>query len=380
MKTNLLLFLFFFCILSCSKKDTGTSGNNSQNLAVLTTTNISALTARSAQCGGNISSDGGSSIITRGVCWSKVPAPTISDAKTSDGNGVGNFTSPITGLTPSTSYYARAYATNSKGTSYGNEVSFATPKETTVPTVTTTIVSYFNSHAAVTGGEVVFDGNSPVTVAGICWSTSTNPTIAGNKTIDASGAGAFVTGLDNLALNTTYYIRAYATNSIGTSYGNELSFTTAYKIGEPFGGGRIFYIDASRLHGLICAETDLSNGIKWDNTTGVWVFCNAFSNTVGWDNTNKIVATLGSSGNAAAICKAYRGGGYSDWYLPANNELYQLYLQNQLTNTNFIAYDYWSSTEVSSSITQARTINMYNGVTSTDFKTNTHPVRPIRAF
>lgn len=86
-------------------------------------TNITSSTAVS---GGRISTDGGARVTSRGVCWSVTQNPTISDNKTSDGTGIGNFTSSISGLTPSTKYYVRAYATNSVGTVYGNEISFFT--------------------------------------------------------------------------------------------------------------------------------------------------------------------------------------------------------------------------------------------------------------
>ncbi|MFC1734016.1 fibrobacter succinogenes major paralogous domain-containing protein, partial [candidate division KSB1 bacterium] len=84
------------------------------------------VTQTTASCGGNITSDGGASIITRGVCWSTNQTPTIADSKTTDGIGAGNFTSNITGLTPNTTYYVRAYATNNTGTGYGSILSFVT--------------------------------------------------------------------------------------------------------------------------------------------------------------------------------------------------------------------------------------------------------------
>jgi uncharacterized protein (TIGR02145 family) len=95
-------------------------------LPVLTTAAISGVTQTTAECGGNITSDGGSAVIARGVCWSTDSIPTITNSKTTDGTGVGSFASSITGLTLGTHYYFRAYATNSAGTSYGNVLSFTT--------------------------------------------------------------------------------------------------------------------------------------------------------------------------------------------------------------------------------------------------------------
>ena len=94
--------------------------------STITTTVITKLLSTSATLGGNIANDGGASVIARGVCWSTSSNPTSSNSKTSDGTGNGAFTSTITGLTANTTYYARAYATNSIGTTYGNEITFKT--------------------------------------------------------------------------------------------------------------------------------------------------------------------------------------------------------------------------------------------------------------
>ena len=91
---------------------------------VLTTSAISSISYNTASGGGNITTEGGSAITARGVCWSTGATPSITDNKTTDGSGVGSFTSAITGLTASTSYYVRAYATNTTGTGYGSAVQF----------------------------------------------------------------------------------------------------------------------------------------------------------------------------------------------------------------------------------------------------------------
>ncbi|MDP3436787.1 MAG: Omp28-related outer membrane protein [Bacteroidales bacterium] len=87
---------------------------------------ISNITATGASGGGYVSKDGGSAVTARGLCWSTAQQPKISDSKSVDGSGMGSFTSTITGLNPGTTYYVRAYATNSTGTSYGSQSSFAT--------------------------------------------------------------------------------------------------------------------------------------------------------------------------------------------------------------------------------------------------------------
>jgi uncharacterized protein (TIGR02145 family) len=193
-------------------------------LAVLTTAAVSAITQTTAECGGTISSDGGATVTVRGVCWSTNPMPTIADSKTTDGAGIGSFTSSIINLTGNTPYYVRAYATNSVGTAYGTEVSFTTSP--VLPVLTTTAVSNITQTTAQSGGTITSDGGAEVTVRGVCWSTNPMPTIADNKTTDGAGIGSFISSIASLTANTPYYVRAYATNSAGTGYGNILSFST----------------------------------------------------------------------------------------------------------------------------------------------------------
>ena len=197
----------------------------SQNNATVTTTDPSEVTSSSAISGGNVTSDGGAKVTSRGVVWSKDHNPTINfDTKTSDGSGTGKFTSAITGLEPGTTYYVRAYATNALGTSYGDEVSFTT--QAVKPTVSTTEADEITQTSAKVGGNVTATGGAEVTECGIVWSTSKNPTTSDNKKQVGSGIGSFTAELTDLKIATTYYVRAYAINSVGTSYGEEISFTT----------------------------------------------------------------------------------------------------------------------------------------------------------
>jgi len=199
-----------------------TSGVNPPGLSTSAVTNITATTA---VAGGNVTADGGAAVTARGVCWSTALNPTLADAHTIDGSGLGVFVSNITGLNPGTLYHVRAYATNSAGTAYGSDVSFTAGVNP--PTVTTTAVSSITATTAVAGGNVTADGGSAVTERGVCWSTALNPTLADSHTHDGSGLGAFTSNLTNLNPGTTYHVRAYATSSSGTGYGSDASFTTA---------------------------------------------------------------------------------------------------------------------------------------------------------
>ena len=423
------------------------------------TGSISGVTGNAARAGGEVTDDGGLSVTARGVCWNTSSEPTISNNSTNDGSGMGSFTSSLTGLTPSTTYYVRAYATNSAGTTYGDEENFTTTssigntvtdidgneyqtvqigaqlwmaanmkttryadgtaiphvegtaewggltaddkaycwyenstahrdtygglytwgaamngtagsnanpsgvqgicpdgwhlpsdaewkelemflgmsqaeandtgfrgtdeggklKETgtanwdspnagatnesgftalpggyriddgsfsglvdnanfwaatendgslawfrsldydyesvyrdydsksygfsvrcvegdasvDTPSVTTSSIGDITSNAASGGGEVTADGGAQVTARGVCWSTSSNPTILDDTTTNGSGTGTFTSYLTHLSPLTTYYVRAYATNSAGTTYGDERSFSTPTAIGTP---------------------------------------------------------------------------------------------------------------------------------------------------
>jgi len=201
-------------------------------LPLLTTSSAISITSGSAVSGGKISNDGGATITKRGICWSADTEPTIElNTKTLDGTGSGNFASNLTGLTGLTTYYVRAYATNSKGTAYGNEISFVTAANLSVPVLYTNVLSSITTNSGVSGGIISSDGGSSVTSRGVCWSTTTLPTISlATKTIDGTGLGAFTSNITGLAPNTTYYIRAYATNNTGTGYDLEYSFTTTQLI------------------------------------------------------------------------------------------------------------------------------------------------------
>lgn len=187
---------------------------------------IATITSNSATLGGVISSDGNAFITERGVCYSTSKEPTISNSRTSNGTGTGSYESPVSGLASGTTYYARAYATNLAGTSYGNEVSFTT-LAISAPIISTTIVSNVTFNSAITGGTISSNGNAPIQQSGVCFSVVSNPTIAGPKTIDGSTTGSFTSKLTELVPGTRYYVRAYATNTSGlTGYGLETSFTT----------------------------------------------------------------------------------------------------------------------------------------------------------
>jgi hypothetical protein len=125
------------------------------SFAVITTTSVSSITSTTAVSGGTISSQGGSAVTARGICWSTSANPTLANSFTTNGSGVGTFTASLTGLTAGTTYYVRAFATNTSGTSYGNEVSFSTQ----------TLAAQYpaGSVFCATGPTVIVDVTNPTT-------------------------------------------------------------------------------------------------------------------------------------------------------------------------------------------------------------------------
>jgi starch-binding outer membrane protein SusE/F len=190
----------------------------------VTTTAVTSITGNSAMSGGNITVAGGSTVTARGVCYGTTHNPSVSGSKTTDGAGTGTFTSTLTSLKGNTLYYVRAYATSTAGTGYGPEVSFTTLVD--MPVVTTTAVTEVTKISATSGGNVTYDGGGTISAKGLAWGTSSNPTTSDNIIDGGTGTGVFVSNLSGLALYTTYHVRAYATNSIGTAYGSDISFTT----------------------------------------------------------------------------------------------------------------------------------------------------------
>ena len=230
------------------------------------------------------------------------------------------------------------------------------PPTIVIPTVTTTTISAITIASAISGGSVTSDGGGALLAWGVCWSTSANPTVANSCLQNNQISRGFTSAIIGLTLNTTYYVRAYAINTAGTAYGNELSFSTAKNafIGQSYQGGKIAYIlqsgdigyDATMQHGLIAAPNDQSTGAKWGCAgysitegmcDGEWYGC-------GRSNTNGIINSCPEAGIAAVICGDLVLGGYSDWFLPSRDELFKMYL-NKFAIGGFANDYYWSSSE-----------------------------------
>ena len=298
------------------------------------TGSISGITVCSAVCDGSKVTDGGGlDVMDKGLCWAKHPNPTTDDMKVSKGSGLGEFTVEMTGLEVGERYYVRAYSVNTKETKYGNEREFTTLDGK--PIVTTSSVTNVMATTATCGGEVTEDYGFSVTARGVCWSTSPNPTVSDSHTTDGSGIGSFTSSITGLTDNTTYYVRAYATNSKGTSYGEQKSFTTLSG-----GGGDHEYVDLGLPSGLKWATCnvgaehpyDYGDYFAWGETTtkstydwSTYKWCNGSSQTLTKYCTD---SNYGTVDNKTVLdpeddaAHANWGGG---WRMPTTAEWKELY-------------------------------------------------------
>ena len=391
------------------------------DLATVTTNNVTSITANSAICGGNVTSDGGNTITARGICWSTSQKPTTEDNATYSGTGIGSFTANITGLEAGTTYYVRAYAVNSKGTAYGTQKAFTTTttdggSSEELPTVTTNGVTSVTENSAVCGGNVSSDGGSTVTARGVCWSTSQNPTTNDNTTYNGSDTGSFTSNISGLTAGTTYYVRAYAVNSQGTAYGMQKTFTTTTTGGG--GGGAT----TGTINGHDWVDLGLPSGLKWATCNIGSTTPEGYGNYYAWGETTtkssytkENSVTFGQqindfSGNATY--DAARANWGSTWRMPTRAEMQELVnnctgvwtSQNGVNgmrvtgpNGNSIFLPaagrcdgssrlyvgesgyYWSSAPYESDTSSAYRLSFYGGGRNVNWgnRSNGHPVRPV---
>ena len=299
-----LLFIFFPFLLitffACNPKSDPKS--DPQLPLNLTTSAVTSITSSTVITGGSITSIGNSKILSRGVCWNTKTNPTITDTKTNDSiTSSTTFTSSISGLTASTTYYIRAYATNSQGTSYGNEIQFTTLSPT-LPVIKTTGISIINHTSANGGGNITSNGGLSITSRGVCWGLKSGPTITDNKSSDGSGDGSFTSSLSGLIYGKIYFARAYASNSIGITYGDEIKFYTSSET--------VTDVDGNLYHTVIIGnQTWMVENLQTTKYNDGTTIPNITDNTAWAGLTTGAYCWLSNSGTE----KSFYGGLYN-WY------------------------------------------------------------------
>jgi hypothetical protein len=194
-----------------------------------------------------------------------------------------------------------------------------------VPTITTTAVTKISPSSAQSGGNITTDGGSAVTARGVCWSRAANPTTSGSHTSDGTGPGAYVSSLSGLSPKTTYHARAYATNSIGTAYGNDVEFTTlpagAWTISH-----RLTWTSGQSSNPAVAVDPSSNIHLVWsDSTPGNTEIYYRKSPDGGanWAAAKRLTSTLGASSHPAIFADA-SGCLHLVWSdeTPGNGEIY----------------------------------------------------------
>lgn len=277
------------------------------------------------------------------------------------------------------------FISNAQRTMFTGQNNYVAPPSP--PVLVTTAVTAITGTTATSGGTITSDGGATVTSRGLVWGTS--PGDSTFSTTSGTGTGTFSTNLTGLNISTTYYVRAFATNSVATVYGAEISFTTITPpppaIGDNYGGGKIFYIFqpgdpgyvAGEYHGLIAATSD-TQGYRVFGCRG-WPSGTSTALGTGAANTTTLLG-CSESNFAAKYARAVTDGGYTDWYLPSKDELNKLYLNKNIVG-NFIETYYWSSSEWSPwNATHAWRQRFSDGTQGGDDKNAQKGIRAIRTF
>jgi len=280
MKTNLKQFglasfvvgilVFYGC-----KED-----NNTISLPAVTDASLVEITVTSAVIKGVVLTEGSNQVTSRGICWSAGPEPTVDDNKIIEGSGPGEFSARIAGLTPGARYYVRVFATNADGTSYSKPLEITTALTASPATLETYAISYLSYTSAMAGGKIISNGNGDISEKGVCWSTDPSPTIDKSKIVARTDSPDYILQITGLEPGTVYYVRAYAINTSGASYGPEVTFETPFALGTRMsdlpGEGR--YAAASFSIGdkiFMGFGYDALGGInedfwEWDQATNTW--------------------------------------------------------------------------------------------------------------
>ncbi len=309
-----------------------------ERITKVATGEVTDITAHSATITGSIMDIGEAGITQYGHCWDIKENPVAElTTKTNLGksNALVNYNSKIDGLQSGTQYFVRAYVVSDDRISYGKNISFYTIL-VTLPEVTTDVPHNIGTNSATCGGNVISDGGAEIFERGICWNINPNPDIYDNKISSAADVGEFFCDFEGLLRNTGYYCRAYATNEMGTSYGDERAFKT-------FG---VMDFDGNGYYSVIIGEqewmqqnlktthysdgTSLINGANAGNITNDYATKYFFVN----NNDEEVVSEYGRLYTWAAVMNGSNSSGANPsgiqgvcptgWHVPSDTEWMEL--------------------------------------------------------
>ncbi len=228
----------------------------------VSTSSISDITANSATGGGNVTSQGSTPVTSRGICWSISQNPTISNSKTIEGSGTGSFTSLMTGLSPSTKYYVKAYAINSIGAGYGQQVEFTTQQEYILT------INPANQNVNYTSGSTTFTVTSNVS-----WSVSDNASWLSVSPVSGSG---------NSTLTATYTENTTTVSRVGTITIKDSGITRTVTVTQAAGPVRLTVTPSDRPVPYTSGSTTftVTSNVNWSSSDDVsWLTLNLSGGT-----------------------------------------------------------------------------------------------------
>ena len=311
---------------------------NNASLPTVVTNYATNVTSTGATLNGNVTSDGGATVTERGFIYigssflgnlseSLVGSASLeflyNCSTVQCGSGTGSFTANITDCEDGIPVYYKAYATNSVGTAYGEVMSFT---NLTIPSVQTYSATNITTTGATLSGDVTFDGNATVTARGFLYGTNSNNL---TQTVQSgSGTGSFTKTLTGLSSSTTYYYKAYATNTAGTAYGDVMSFTTETSA------------TTGTLNGHAWVDLGLPSGTRWATCNVGASTPTAYGNYYAWGETttkttyNSSTYTYSDNPNTLPSSRdAATANWGSGWRMPTYDELFELIINSTVTWT-----------------------------------------------
>ena len=247
MKNLIFLSFVLSVIFSCS------------NDLIVETVSVSSISCSSAHIEYKVESSNKGMVISRGLCWSKEPSPNFQDNHVNLGSGSGNYKYTIKDLKPNETYYVKAYAQISNKIKFGNELVFSTI-ESKIPEIETLDILNIKQYSAICESKIISNSGGEIIKKGICWDTDKEPTINNNILISHVPSDKFKIKIDNLKKGTKYYVRAFASNEVGTGYGDVIGFTTII-LAEPV---EVFFKELGKI--ILYMHPDTSIVLATTNT------------------------------------------------------------------------------------------------------------------